>query len=82
MHASRWQRFELIFAAVAASPVFRAAIAARLMAKPLTEAEITALIEEPGYAAKSTARRRAKTVVSWLEWLWREYANLTATRTA
>lgn len=78
VHASRWERFELLFRAVAATPVFREAIRAKLDDRPLAEDEITELIERGGYATRSTARRRSKTVASWLDWLWREHANLTS----
>jgi hypothetical protein len=78
VRASRWERFELVFRAVAATPVFREAIRAKLEGHPLTEGEITEMIERPGYATKTTAKRRSKTVASWLEWLWREHANLAA----
>jgi hypothetical protein len=38
--------------------------------------EIVELILAKGYANKTTAGRRAQTVVAWLDWLWREHANL------
>ncbi len=79
VRASRWQRFELVFCAVAGTPIFREAIQARLDDRSLNEDEVTERIERAGYATKTTARRRSKTVASWLDWLWREHVNLQAT---
>ena len=78
--ASRWQRFEILFQAVAATPVFRDCIRQNLERKPATATEIAEMIFAKGYVNKTTAGRRAKTVVAWLDWLWREHTNLTATR--
>ena len=40
--------------------------------------EIAELILAKEYSNRTTANRRAQTVVSWLIWLWREHANLKA----
>ena len=74
--ASRWVRFKILFQAVAATPVFRECIRRNLEQKLLPDREIAELILAKGYATKSTARRRAQTVIAWLNWLWREHANL------
>lgn len=76
--ASRWARFKILFQAVAATPVFRACLRRNLEQQPMPEGEIAELILAQGYATKSTARRRAQTVVAWAHWLWREHANLKA----
>lgn len=76
VRATRWQRFAILFKALAATPVFHRAVRAKLEGRPLDEDSVTVLIETGGYATKTTARRRSKTVESWLEWLWREHANL------
>ena len=76
--ASRWGRFKILFRAVAATPVFRECIRRNLEMKPMPAEEIAELILDKGFATKSTARRRAQTVVAWLDWLWREHANLSA----
>jgi hypothetical protein len=69
---------KVLFQAIAATPVFREAIAARLAGQELTEDEIADRIRQKGYARGTTPARRAKTVVAWLNWLWREHANLAA----
>jgi hypothetical protein len=74
--ASRAQRFKILFKAVAATPVFREFIRRNLEGNPGTEPEIAEMILAKGYANKTTSRRRAKTVVAWIRWLWREHANL------
>ena len=78
VHASRWERFGLLFRAVAATPVFREVIQARLEGRECSEAWIADMIHRARYTNETTARRRTKTVVSWRDWLWREYANLRA----
>lgn len=77
VRSKRSQRFKILFQAIAATPVFRAAIAARLSGRELTEDEIADRIRAAGYARGTTPARRAKTVVAWLNWLWREHDNLT-----
>jgi hypothetical protein len=74
--ASRWARFKILFRAVAATPVFRECIRRNLGRNPMPAEEIVELILAKGYANKTTAGRRAQTVVAWLDWLWREHANL------
>lgn len=74
--ASRWARFKILFHAVAATPVFRECIRRNLEKRPLSAEAIAELILAKGFATKSTAHRRAQTVVAWLDWLWREHANL------
>lgn len=74
--ASRWARFQIMFQAVAATPVFRECIRRNLEQKPMLDREIAELILAQGYATKSTAHRRAQTVIAWLAWLWCEHANL------
>ena len=44
----------------------------------MPDLEISELILTKDYATKSTARRRAQTVIAWLNWLWREHGNLKA----
>jgi hypothetical protein len=78
VHASRWARFKILFKSVAATPVFRECIRRNLEQKPMPDREIAELILAKGYATKSTAHRRAQTVIAWLDWLRREYANLQA----
>ena len=75
---SRWARFEILFRAVAATPVFRESIRRKLELKPMAAGEIAELILAKDFATKSTARRRAQTVIAWVNWLWREHANLSA----
>ena len=74
--ASRWARFKILFQAVAATPVFRESIRRNLEQKPMSAGEIAELILSKGFANKTTAGRRAQTVIAWLNWLWREHANL------
>ena len=78
LDASRPARFPILFAAVAATPVFREAIRRNLEGKPMPVREIAELIQAKGYSNRTTANRRAQTVISWLVWLWREHANLKA----
>lgn len=74
--ATRWARFKILFQAVAATPVFRECILRNLEKNPMPADEIADLILAKGFANKTTAGRRAQTVISWLDWLWREHANL------
>jgi hypothetical protein len=74
--ASRWQRFQILFQAVAATPVFREYIRRNLERRPVDATEIAEMIFAKGYANKTTSGRRAKTVVAWMDWLWHEHANL------
>ncbi len=74
--ASRWQRFQILFQAVAATPVFRECIRRNLERRPADAMEIAGMIFAKGYANRTTAGRRAQTVIAWLDWLWREHANL------
>ncbi len=76
VRTARSERFRILFQAIAATPVFREAIAARLAGRELTEDEIADRIRQKGCARGTTPARRAKTVVAWLNWLWREHKNL------
>ncbi len=76
--ASRTARFVILFQAVAATPVFRECIRRNLARKSMSAGEIADLILAKGYANQTTAGRRAQTVIAWLDWLWREHANLKA----
>jgi len=76
--ASRWARFKILFQAVAATPVFRECIRRNLEQEAASAGEIANLILAKGFANKTTAGRRAQTVIAWLNWLWREHANLKA----
>lgn len=78
VRADRTRRFVILFQAIAATPVFRESIRRNLELKPMPAGEIADLILAKDYAKKSTARRRAQTVIAWLDWLWREHANLAA----
>lgn len=76
VRSARSERFKILFQAIAATPVFRETIAARLAGRELTEDEIADRIRHKNYARGTTPARRAKTVVAWLNWLWREHKNL------
>jgi hypothetical protein len=76
VRADRTRRFCILFQAVAATPVFRKFIRRKLDGKTFSLEEIIEEISAQGYAGGSTPRRRAKTVIAWLDWLWREHANL------
>ena len=76
VRSARGQRFKVLFQAIVTTPVFREAIAARLANHEMPEDEIADRIRAGGYAYGTTPARRAKTVVAWLNWLWREHANL------
>ena len=78
LDATRPARFPILFQAVAGTPVFREAIRRNLEGKPMPVGEIAELILAKEYSNRTTANRRAQTVVSWLIWLWREHANLKA----
>jgi hypothetical protein len=78
LDSSRTQRFKMLFQAIAATPVFRKFIRRKLDGKAFSLEEIAEEISAQGYADGSTPRRRAKTVIAWLNWLWREYSNLSA----
>lgn len=77
--ANRWKRFGILFQAVVATPVFRECIRRNLEGKPMPAGEVAELILSKKYANSTTAGRRAQTVIAWLNWLWREHANLRAT---
>jgi hypothetical protein len=76
--APRTQRFKMLFQAIAATPVFREFIRRKLDGQTFSLEEIAGEISAQGYADGSTPRRRARTVVKWLDWLWREHVNLSA----
>lgn len=76
VRADRARRFKILFQAVAATPVFREFIRRKLDGKTFSLEEIVEEILVKGYATGSTPRRRAQTVIAWLNWLWREHANL------
>jgi hypothetical protein len=76
VRADRARRFKILFQAVAATPVFREFIRRKLDGKTFSLEEIVEEILVKGYADGSTPRRRAQTVIAWLNWLWREHANL------
>lgn len=74
--ANRWRRFKILFQAVAATPVFRECIRRRLDSRPANIGEIGEMILVADYGNRTTANRRAQTVLAWLDWLWREHENL------
>lgn len=76
VRADRARRFKILFQAVAATPVFREFIRRKLDGKTFNLEEIVEEILVKDYADGSTPRRRAQTVIAWLNWLWREHANL------
>ncbi len=78
--ANRWERFELLFQAVVATPVFRECIRQKLIGGLPEKAEIAEMILKQGYGNRTTANRRAKTVLDWVDWLWHEHLNLQSTR--
>jgi hypothetical protein len=78
VRADRVERFKILFQAIAATPVFRECIRRNLEGKPMSAGEIAELILAKNFANKTTSGRRAQTVIAWINWLWREHANLSA----
>jgi hypothetical protein len=66
----------MLFQAIATTPVFREFIRRKLEGKTFGIEEIAGEISAKGYADGSTPRRRARTVVKWLDKLWLEHDNL------
>jgi hypothetical protein len=76
--SSRTKRFKILFQAIASTPIFRDFIRRRLNGEIFGKGEIAEQILAKGYASQTTPNRRATTVLTWLDWLWREHANLSA----